>query len=731
MNGILGMVRLLQHTELTARQQDYTNKTQVAAQSLLGILNDILDFSKVEAGKMTLEHHSFSLDRVMRDLSQILSANLGSKPIEVLYSMDAGLASEFQGDALRLQQILLNLAGNAIKFTEQGEVVVSVRLIEQGVTESEIEFSVKDSGIGIAEDKLHYIFEGFSQAEASTTRRFGGTGLGLAISQRLVDLMGGTLSLESQLGVGSRFYFTLKLTHAAPAATPKRPEDSAAATYRPPQNALVVDDHGLAAEAMRKVLESLGWQAQVVTSSDAALASVRSHQAGPGEQFPYSVIFVDWEMPGCDGWETAQRIRELPNGKQPAIVLMAVAHGREVLAERLRADPVLLDAFLTKPATKSMVAEAILESAAARSGIPGRTRSRQLSTRLTGLRLLVVDDNPMNQQVALELLKGEGASVDVASGGRESVALTLAAEPPYDAVLMDIQMPDMDGYDATREIRQSSRMQSQIIIAMTANALAADKEACLAVGMNDHIGKPIDLDLLVGTLLRRCRRDAPPGVVAPVLVKAAASVPVVDSTDQTDAIDAIDVDAALARLGGMRSLYGDILRAFIDEAAGLPTQLRVVLQGEAKTDAVRLMHTLKGTAGTIGATALQRYAAAQEALLKQDIRPEKIDAMTDELSARLRQTLQLLSAVEKDFLPDEPVTSASGVLDSPAFTAALKGLMAQLDVGNMRATSLFDEIQREFGSLLGAKLKPLEKALDRLDFRQALHECQVLLKDYP
>ena len=372
MNAILGMLQLLLRTELNTQQHDYVGKTRNAAKSLLDILNDILDFSKVEAGKMELERHAFGFTPLLNDVCAIVEGNLGARKVTVRVSRDANLPEWVHGDDLRLRQVLLNLTGNAIKFTEQGEIVLSLRVVSQDSACSVVEFSVQDSGIGIAPEHLRHIFEGFSQAEASTTRRFGGTGLGLAICKRLVGLMGGDLQVHSSPGQGSCFLFLVKFEHA---------------------------------------------QAPAAASGDAD---------------------------------------PMQDRRQP---------------------------------------------------VRGRSASQQPGARLAGLRLLIVEDNPINQLVARELLKAEGAVVEVANGGIPGVERVLAADPPFDAVLMDIQMPDMDGYTATRKIRAHkgrTGMQTLPIIAMTANAMPSDRLACLEAGMNEHIGKPFDLNVLVQTLQRLC-----------------------------------------------------------------------------------------------------------------------------------------------------------------------------------------------------------------------------------
>ena len=373
MNAILGMLKLLQNTELTVRQSDYASKTEGAARSLLGLLNDILDFSKVEAGKMTLDPRVFHVDQLLRDLSVILSANVGAKDIEVLFDIDPALPPYLVGDDMRLQQVLINLGGNAIKFTTSGEVVLRLRVFEQTNSQVVIEFYMRDSGIGIASENQAHIFSGFSQAEASTTRRFGGTGLGLAISSRLVGLLGGSLALDSALGQGSTFHFRVpfSVASAPPSEAPLR--DLRALDAMP---ALIVEDNDVARTVLRVMALSLGWQVDVVASGAEALARV-DERATTGK-VPYAAIFLDWQMSGMDGWQTCQQIRQRPSGDQVPIIVMVTAYGREMLSQRSGAEQALLNGFLVKPVTTSMLRDAVFDArSAAHAADSGRNPQAQ------------------------------------------------------------------------------------------------------------------------------------------------------------------------------------------------------------------------------------------------------------------------------------------------------------------------------------------------------------------
>jgi len=506
MNAILGMLQLLQHTELTGQQLDYSAKAESAAKSLLGLINDVLDFSKIEAGKMVLDCHPFRLDRLLRDLSVILASSVASKPIDVLFDVDPALPEAVQGDAMRLRQVLINLGSNAVKFTASGQVVISLRQRQLAAGRADIEFSVQDTGIGIAPEHQGRIFEGFSQAEASTTRKFGGTGLGLPISQRLVQLMGGELRLTSQPGTGTRFSFVLPL--ATLAELPPElvePTHSAAGVRR----ALVIDDNPLAAALTLQMVQAWGWQCDSRPDGVQALGLI-APDCSSGH-FPYQVIYLDCQMQPMDGWDTARAIRQCcaaHDGVQPVIVMVSSV-GRDALVHRTQREQALVDGFLVRPVTASMLLNAVIDPLHAEAQSRHSEKLRSGGHRLDGLRLLVVEDNLINQQVAEELLAAEGARVVLAANGRLGVAAV--ASEPFDAVLMDIQMPVMDGYAATHEIRHTLGLKTLPIIAMTANALDSDRRDCLAAGMNAHVGKPFDVTHLVQVILQLAGGARRPG----------------------------------------------------------------------------------------------------------------------------------------------------------------------------------------------------------------------------
>jgi signal transduction histidine kinase/CheY-like chemotaxis protein/CHASE3 domain sensor protein len=723
MNAVLGMLQLLAQTQLVRRQHDYLDKAQSAAKSLLGILNDILDFSKIEAGKMSLDVRPFSLDELMRYLSIILSTNIGAKDIEAVLDLDTNLPMDLNGDSLRLQQVLINLAGNAVKFTERGEIVVSLKMLAMHESTIDIEFAVRDTGIGIAPMHLSEIFEGFSQAESSTARRFGGTGLGLAISRRLVELMGGSLKVQSELGIGSRFSFVLSFEQSSKQRMPLKrfseaPMPGIARGER--LRALVVDDNESTREVLHAMITAIGWRCDTAEGGKEALAML---QQSAGRSLRYDVLFMDWKMPDMDGWQATRRIREAHSADGAPIIIMISAHGRESLVDHLRDEPSFLDGFLVKPVTASMLFNAVADAmsgGAARNTTP---RVRPPSDRLKGLRLLVVEDNVMNQQVAYELLSGEGAEVTVAGNGILGVQAAIAAKPCFDAVLMDIQMPDIDGYEATARIRSHESLRSLPILAMTANALAEDKTACLAAGMDDHIGKPIDLDILVETILRHSRRDA----VANLTSAPSAETRLADVATPAAADVSQNFRDALRRIGENAPLFADLAELFTQACTTLAADLqRHILRGD-KAAAGALLHTLKGTAGNVGAMALVRYAAVLERDIRLAPNTASVAFSADEFDAIIRNSCNELR-IFSEKLNSDSTTSIMRltVLDKPRLARLLDELDDLLRDKNMRATNVFDELRFSCGIALGEKLTGLEQAMNDLNFTLSLEKTRSL-----
>ncbi|WP_201787427.1 PAS domain S-box protein [Pseudomonas sp. BMS12] len=704
MNAVLGMLQLVQATDLTPRQLDYLHKAHGAAQSLLGLLNDILDYSKIEAGKLQLDLHAFELEPLMRDLAVILAGNQGQKDVEVMFDLDPQLPESLIGDSLRLQQILINLAGNALKFTEHGQVVVSLRQLDQQGQTVRLRIAISDTGIGISEDQLERIFEGFSQAEASTTRRFGGTGLGLVICKRLIALMGGELQVASRVGEGSRFWFDIELKMATQSSL--RASCSAIDSNL---RLLVVDDNAVAGELLMQLAGDLGWQARYANSGITALREI---EAAAQQGLPFQLVLMDWRMPGMDGLATAQRLDAL-HLEKPPIVVMITAHGREVMSDLQQEGMAPFSAFLTKPVTPMQLSHAI------QLALHGQQTNAQPArpvppARLAGLHLLVVEDNALNRQVAQELLQGEGAQVQLAEDGQAGVTAVLHAKPPFDAVLMDIQMPGMDGLEATRLLRGHAHLAALPIIAMTANASRVDRDNCLDAGMNEHVGKPIDLEQLVHTLLHWTGRSGE-AELAPRTLSQDESL--IESRE-----------SVLRRFGDNLQLLRNVLGSFETEMRKQLDQLEACANRRDARGAMSVLHTLKGSAGTMGAKGLSREAERLEQRLKQAAEPAQLELLSD--PAWLAALGELLTNSARElttmFAAPAPLPTQPSAANDDWHTA-LPHLLDLLASGNLQAVDQAQALASSVPEQWSETYAELLLAIEGLDFKQAQRLGQALL----
>lgn len=609
MNAVLGMLTLVKNTELTARQSDYITKSEVAARSLLNVLNDILDYSKIDAGKMQLDAHTFEIDPLLQELSTILAGVKYSGKVEVLFDLDPNIPQQLTGDRMRLLQVLINLTNNALKFTEQGHVVVRLTSVSCSDTEINVLVAVEDTGIGISNEQQERLFVGFTQAEASTARRFGGTGLGLVISQSLVELMGGKLQISSELGKGSRFYFEL------PFGLDK--EDTPQSKNYPQFQScrvLLCDDNETSRQIIKSTLSIFCSSVETVSSGYEALSIVlEQDQAG----HPFDIVFMDWRMPGMDGLQAAQAIMSSRSlTKQPKII-MVTAYGAKELERVVNANekPVFAD-YLIKPATplqfKSVLSKLIEGDV---FDGPALEKPTQSSRQLQGAKILLVEDNDFNRQIAFELLGIEGAEVTLAEGGLVGVDHVLRGQVSFDAVLMDMQMPDIDGLEATRRIRADSRFSELPIIAMTANVSAQDIQDCLDAGMNDHIGKPVDIVSMVGTI-----KQYLPVELAEVLAPNSVGSNELPSTKASARGEvAVDIASVVERLGGNTVLLRTLLESFERNADKLFEELDQQWRKNDMSAMLMTLHSLKGSSANVGATNVAALASDWEAELKQQI----------------------------------------------------------------------------------------------------------------
>ncbi len=638
MTGTLGMLNLLLRTDLDAQQYDYATKAQISTHTLLGIINNILDFSKIESGKMELDLHSFNLQEVLRQLAAMLSSSLGNKPVELMLSCPPDLPHRLIGDEMRLRQVLLNLTANALKFTSQGEVILDIQRLTQQNQEITLQFAITDTGIGIPADRIEQIFEGFSQAEASTTRKYGGTGLGLAISAQIVKLMGGELTLSSEYGKGSRFQFSINLPISSAETTP--------VLNNPPLHVLLVDDRPKALAIIGNMLDALGWSHhQLNNGADVIIHLLQTDK-------PYDLVLMDSDMPGMNGIECRHLIRKMKTMKTLPIVLMMSAHAREQLnSNELESNSNLFDGYLIKPVTAITIRDIALPLA--RPEFKLSPHKESIYQRLSGLRLLVADDHELNQQIVAEMLRTEGAQITLCSNGQQAVDTLLHNHSNYDLVLMDVQMPGMDGYQATKTIKAQTQLRQLPVIGMTANVMPADKQACYDAGMIDHIGKPIDLSVMIKTIVKHCPPKAITTAVDNGHVQATAVQAAQTSEDNESFDNLIDKATALERLGGSTSLYQKIQRTFLSDSIKNLTEGKQFIQQKNWSDARTSIHTLKGSAGFIGANQLHTLASDSEKIIVALINGQQDSSALQQLIPALETCLnKVCHAIEADLSTD-------------------------------------------------------------------------------
>jgi len=602
MNAILGMSYLAMTSGLNAQQHNFVAKIHRSAETLLGVINDILDFSKIEAGKLDMESIPFSLGEVLDGVGSLLGMKAEEKGLELLFAPAPGLPREIVGDPSRLHQVLLNLGNNAVKFTERGEVVIGVRVLEQDAASVLLQFEIRDTGVGIDAAQCAQMFEPFTQADASTSRRHGGTGLGLAISRQLVHLMGGEIGVESEVGKGSRFRFSARFgQHVGATAA------AAAARAALRARVLVVDDNATARDLLVDMAGTLGLAADAVASGAEALqAMVR---ADAGDQ-PYELLVVDWKMPpGMDGIECVREVQASALRHPAPAVLMLMALGHHDAEQRLTEAKVSVSALLTKPVTPSTLFDACSTALGVATPHDSRAQLREeaLTKQMAGLkgaRILLVEDNPVNREVALELLGRAGAMVSVAANGQ--LALDALRRASFDAVLMDCQMPVLDGYATTRELRRDPLFRDLPVIAMTANAMVGDREKALAAGMNDHIAKPINVSEMFSTIARW----VPPRT-------AAVAAPAGDIDIHAAGLALADVPGLNAQAGlqsamGDAALYRRLLRMFRDQQVDFQQRFQQARSEGDLGAARRIAHDMKSSAAFLGAHAVERAATALE-----------------------------------------------------------------------------------------------------------------------
>ena len=703
LNAILGLAYLLEQSRLDAGAQDMVRKIRVSGRSLLGIINDILDISKIEAGHMLLEHAPFRLSDVVDNLATTMGIAAGDKNIElIIHPLPAAMAN-LQGDALRLEQVLVNLTGNAIKFTHAGQVEVRVELVSEKPESPMVRFSVKDTGIGIPPELQANVFSAFTQADSSTTRRFGGTGLGLAICRQLVQLMGGEIGVISTPGRGSEFWFTLPLRQSdmADASSPDMVH----------VDALVADDSDIALDAVVSIAQRLGWQVHGVHSGEAVLNQVLE---APRDKLP-NVVVLDWKMPGLDGLATVRAIREgMPQELCP-IVIMATAYSLSSLAMQPGVD--MVDAILSKPVTSSTLFNAVMEAQRRRSAAAGLPAAlRQVSSpSLAGVRVLVVDDSEINREVAQRILSDQGATVSLAEHGQAALDWLKAQPDAVDLVLMDVQMPVMDGIEATRQLRLLPQFHNLPIVALTAGAFKSQQEAAYAAGMTDFISKPFDVPSTIALIQRLRRRGNPDAAPAePSAPVPLAPEPLVQNAPTE--LSVIDVGKGL-RIWTDLKVYKTYLRRFVDTYRRAVEEMNASLAQDQRDAAAALAHKLSGVAANMALPDTQRLAAEAERIL---LSGYDATGVLSRLDAALRLAIEAVErfaplAVAVDMPPPPSAPATPEVLD--ALALQLEALLAALDTDN---PTPIEAILAQLASILPAsELAAIQEAVRDFDFRGA------------
>ncbi len=714
MNAIIGMTHLALKTELTPKQRDYMAKVRAASGALLGIINDILDFSKIEAGKLDIENTDFYFEDMIENFSAVVAQKAQEKHLEFLLSANPDIPPSLTGDSLRVGQVLINLVNNAVKFTAEGEVIVSISIEEREADRVKLKFGVKDTGIGMTPEQVGRLFQAFSQADTSTTRKFGGTGLGLSISKKLVEMMGGEIWVESESGVGSNFCFTCWFGIGT--------MEHRRARFIPDMGgvrALVVDDNPQACEILSETLRGFSLRADTVSSGAAAIKAMAAADATD----PYRLVLMDWQMPGMDGLEASDKILHDARLKNKPHIVMVTAFGREEI--RLRAEQIGIGSYVMKPVSASVLYDTIVDQfgVVGESSSSRNRQSENVDYDARGVRILLVEDNEMNQQVATELLESAGAIVKVASNGAIAVRLLFDGPqpPPFDIVLMDLQMPEMDGHAATKRLRADPRFNDLPILAMTAHALVEERDRCLAEGMSDHITKPIDPDLMFAAIERWARKPdlsiARP-IEAPIVKAAAPELTIPE-------ISGIDIAGGVKRVAGNNRLYRSLLEQFAAKHANAAAEITEALRSGDRPLAERLAHTIKGVAGNIGIGAIQAAAGTVEKAIHDEdpAVPQLLIALEAVLGPQVQSILAAIGQAA-------PAPVATQPFDAQIATAAcikLKSLIIDNDGDAADAVQLVADALT--GSVDAQRLAALRSSIDDFDFDAALVKLVDIAKD--
>jgi CheY-like chemotaxis protein len=707
------MSHLALQTDLSRKQKNYIEKTHRAAESLLGIINDILDFSKIEAGKLDIESIDFRLEDVFENLANLVGIKAEDQGLELLFDIDPNLPTAVIGDPLRLGQILVNLGNNAVKFTNKGEVVIAVKVLEQDADKVKLHFMVTDTGVGISADEQQKLFQSFSQVDSSVTRKFGGTGLGLAISKQLTKLMDGEIWVESKQGEGSCFQFTVSLGKQKGEVTKRRSVDSSLGTLK----ILVVDDNNSARMIFTDMLANMGLQVDESSSGEDALTKLENAEGNER----YDLVLMDWKMPAMDGIETAGKIQNSTVLTKLPTIIMVTSYGRDDVMQATGS--INIEHYLTKPVTPSSLLDAIM-GAMGQTVIEESHRNKSDDqaadiAKLQNAHVLLVEDNEMNQELAMELLQNNGIRVDIANNGQEALDW-LAKTPIFDGVLMDCQMPVLDGYNATRQIRLQQQFSALPILAMTANAMVGDREKALDAGMNDHISKPINVANMFKVMAKWIKPANP--VSSNVMATPSSTL---KSTLVKPKIAYVNVDEGLERTQGNLKLYYKLLKKFTESQLDFAESFKAAMTSQDPSDAERCSHTLRVVAGNIGADIVMQEAALLEQACKDSATENEILERLKSVEMSLSSVLTSISAVLQK--PEQGVESDISINKDLA-NGMLQKLIGLLEEDDASAIDIIDELHelpgiQKYSSVLNA----LTKAIESYDFSLGLELSKEII----
>lgn len=714
MNAVIGMSELALKTDLNFKQRNYIDKAYSSAKSLLSIINDVLDFSKIEAGHLELEYISFEFTDLLDKITNIVGLKGQEKGLEFIFDIPPDMPLVLIGDPARLSQILINLGTNAVKFTQYGEVLFRVRILDEKEDQLKVQFEVIDTGIGIEVDSQKNLFKEFTQADSTVTRQYGGTGLGLSISKRLVESMGGEIGVDSELGVGSNFHFSIVLTRGEGEALPKHmlPEDIEH------MRVLIIDDNETARLTFNDVLLNFGFR---VTMKSSGMEGINELEMASTIGEPYSLVVMDWNMPELDGIETARKIFEDKDLSKPPVVIMVTAYSLSELD--MAAKGIDINVALVKPVSPSTLLHAILRAFGGKGFIPSVSRpllskeSEDAIVTLRGARILLVEDNEINQELAMELLTEAGIVTTIANHGQE--ALNILEENDFDAVLMDIHMPEMDGVTATRILRRQEKYKELPIIALTANALTGDREKYLAAGMDDYLSKPINIQEMLTTLVKWIHADHPQVKIQHL---ETIDLPKTVETEGLPEIKGINTNAGLIVCNNNHELYLRLLNKFVKYET-FPTEFRAALHAQDMKTTERLAHTLKGVSASVGAEGVQIAAEKLQYACKDQLSETGVEMQLKKVETELDVVINGLKKV----VVNEQSEQSGKTMPFVSMRIQIQELITLLKENSTEAGDQFNELQKNLtGSQYEQELNSLRKSIDDYDFDVALQKLNQL-----